>query len=324
MHTLEKTRYGAYWGRRAVYNLFRKFNCPEATMQTCQDMIGREEDGVLTAISGLVAGVKGSTCGVVSGGALGLGLMHADELQRDGVGTEAGVMALASDYVKGFDQTYGTTLCSERTNVDFWTLRGLLRYLMPGHRMVPCMIHIHGSLKRLCEMQEVDLPQIAVDNEVNNIHCARDVLKGIRERTGVGDPVLEKISMVLDGGVAYSGGLCGALAGAVLAIHLLLGDNLREISLPRSYYIFLKGLTYLRAEEEQDCDHSYNGTRKMALPFEESAGSINCREITGRDFSGWDDFQSHIRSADRCRELIEFSISHACQILEEFDSINRD
>ena len=90
MQSIEKKRASAFWGRRAVLNLFRKFNCPEATMQTVQDMIGRKEDGVLTAIAGLVAGVKGSTCGVVSGGALGVGLMYADELQRNGPETVAG------------------------------------------------------------------------------------------------------------------------------------------------------------------------------------------------------------------------------------------
>jgi hypothetical protein len=41
-------------------------------------MIGRREDRLLQASAGLEGGIvaSGSTCGVVSGGALGLALMH--------------------------------------------------------------------------------------------------------------------------------------------------------------------------------------------------------------------------------------------------------
>ena len=160
----------------------------------------------------------------------------------------------------------------------------------------------------------------SMESEGENLHCAREVLRRIRERTGVGDPVLENISVVLDGGVALSGGLCAALAGAVLAIHLLLGKNLRELSMPESYYTFFKGLSYLRAAEEQDADHAFNGTRKIAVPFEEKAGSIHCREITDRDFAGWDDFQSYLCDSGTCRELIDFSVSEACRIIENFQT----
>jgi C_GCAxxG_C_C family probable redox protein len=312
------TKSESYWGRRAVLNLIQKFNCPEATMQTFQDMIGRKEDGVLTAVAGLVGGVRGSTCGVVSAGALGVALMHADELQRDGSGTEAGVMALASDYVNRFGQTYGTTLCGERTDVDFWTMEGLLKYLLPGHRMVRCMKHINGSMQRLYALQDAEIPVQYVDTEKENIHCARDVLQKIREKTEVGDPILENISLVLDGGVALSGELCGALAGAVMALSLLLGKNLREVSMPGSYYTFFKGLTYLRSEQDQDAGHPYNGTRKITEPFESRVGSIRCREITGRSFSDWDDFQSYIHDSQTCRELIEYTSAETCRIIKEY------
>jgi len=318
MENRVSTRSESYWGRRAVLNLIQKFNCPEATMQTFQDMISRKEDGVLTAVAGLVAGVRGSTCGVVSAGALGVALMHADELQRNGTGTEAGVMALASNYVNNFRKTYGTTHCSERTDVDFWTMEGLLKYLLPGHRMVRCMNHINGSMQRLYALQETGIPVQYVDTDKGNIHCARDVLQNIQEKTGVGDPILENISLILDGGVALSGGLCGALAGAVMALSLLLGENLREVSMPGSYYTFFKGLTYLRSEQDQDARHPYNGTRKIAVPFESRAGSINCREITGRGFSDWDDFQFYIHGSQTCRELIEYTGAETCRIIEEF------
>jgi hypothetical protein len=311
-----------YWGRRAVGCLFQKFNCPAATMQTCQDMIYKKEDGVLTSVAGLVAGVKGSTCGVVSGGALGIALLHKDEIQANDTGREVGMLSLASDFVNWFDKTYGTTHCSKRSQVDFWTLRGLMKYLFPGHRMIPCMKHINGSIKYFYRHQNVGLPEIEFieDYGTENIHCSQAVLQGIRAETGVGDPVIERISLVLDGGVALGGGVCGALAGAVLALNLLLGDNLRDVSMPGSYYRLFKGLTYLRSDKDEESPNPFNAVKKITNDFEGKAGSINCSTITDRKFVNWDGFQSFIQTSEKCRDLIDFSIRKASQAIHHYSS----
>src|SRR3990172_11133924 len=83
-----------YWARRAQACLFCKFNCSGATMQTCQDMTSRREDPLLKAVAGLLGGIvcRGSTCGVVSGGAFGLALMQDDALQKDGLEAEGGLV----------------------------------------------------------------------------------------------------------------------------------------------------------------------------------------------------------------------------------------
>jgi len=323
MNSRISARSDSYWGRKAVFNLFQKFNCPEATMQTCQEMTYQKEDGVLTSVAGLVAGVKGSTCGVVSGGALCIALNHKNEIHESDTRKNVGVLSLASDYVNWFNDTYGTTLCSGRSKVDFWTLSGLLKYLLPGHRMLPCMKHINGSMKYLHQFQSSPLPDIEykVDFGSENIHCAQSVLSGIQKNTGVGDPVLKNISVVLDGGVALGGGLCGAFAASILAINLLLGDNLRYISMPGSYYRFFKGLSYLRSNKDQDIPNPYNAARHLTNSFEEKAGSITCSTITEQKFSNWDDFQSYIQKSDKCKELIDFSINTASQTIKKYKSL---
>jgi len=322
MNTRIASKSETYWGRKAVGCLAQKFNCPAATMQTCQDMICQKEDGVLTSVAGLVAGVKGSTCGVVSGGALGIALMHKDEIQANGAGREVGLLSMASDFVNWFDKTYGTTYCSKRSQVDFWTLRGLMKYLFPGHRMIPCMKHINGSMKYLYRHQNVGLPEIEFmeDYGTENIHCSQAVLRGIKAETGVGDPVLERISLVLDGGVALGGGICGALAGAVLALNLLLGDNLRDVSMPGSYYRLFKGLSYLRSNKDEESPNPFNAVKKIANDFEGKAGSINCSTITDRKFVNWDGFQSFIQTSDKCKDLIDFSISETSQAINHYRS----
>jgi C_GCAxxG_C_C family probable redox protein len=310
-----------YWGLRAQATLFRKFNCPAATMQTYQDMISRREDDVLKAVSGLVGGIvgRGSTCGVVSGGALGLALLHEEALQKNGRETEEAVISLAGDYVEWFNDTYGTTLCEERSRVNFWTLGGLLRYMLPGDRMLPCLSHISGSMKYLYDNQQRDLPSIEVehaDAETKPIHCAQAVLEGVRANTNIDDPLLERISVVFDGGLGLQGGACGALAGAIMAINLLIGLNLREASLPKSYIAFFGGLRYLRADKIEESADPYDVGKTVVKRFEEEAGSLNCRSITDMEFSDWASFQTYMHSSEKCKKLIDLSIREATSAIE--------
>ena len=311
-----------YWGLRAQANLFRKFNCPAATMQTCQDMISRREDNVLKSVAGLVAGIRGSTCGVVSGGALGLTLMHEETLQSDGIEAEVALISMAGDYVKWFEETYSTALCRERSRVDFWSLGGLLRYILPGDRMLPCLSHISGSMKYLYDNQQRDLPSIEVEHEdeaTKPIHCAKAVLEGIRSNTNIGDPLLERMSIVMDGGVGLKGGVCGALAGAIMAINILVGINLRDTSMLKSYIAFFKGLKYLRADKPAEIPDPYDVGKIIVNQFLEEAGSINCCIITGEEFSDWTSFQTYVSSSERCKGLIDLSIREATSAIEKYN-----
>jgi hypothetical protein len=158
-------------------------------------MVDSREDRVLKAFTGLEGGVvaSGSTCGVVTGGALGLALMHDDVLKEGGIAAEAGVLSLVGEYVKWFGHSFGSPLCRERTGVDFYTTMGQLRYLLPGHRVARCLWHIRGATRHLYAYQEKELP--VMDVEAKEIqgepkHCAQIVLRSISARTGLGDPVL--------------------------------------------------------------------------------------------------------------------------------------
>ena len=84
-------------------------------------MISKREDHVLKAFTGLEGGVvaSGSTCGVVTGGALGLAMLHDNVLQERGIAAEAGVLSLIGEYVRWFEESYGSSFCRDRTGVDF-------------------------------------------------------------------------------------------------------------------------------------------------------------------------------------------------------------
>lgn len=69
-------------------------------------MTSKQDDILLKAGTGLEGGVvaSGSTCGVVTGGALGLGLMYDDELKKKGDCAEVALLSLVGDYVRWFEQ----------------------------------------------------------------------------------------------------------------------------------------------------------------------------------------------------------------------------
>ena len=64
-------------------------------------------------------------------------------------------------------------------------------------------------------------------------------MRAIKEQTGVGDDLLEQLSFVFDGGIGLQGGACGALAGAIMGMNLLIGMNVRDMN----YSEILKAFT---------------------------------------------------------------------------------
>ena len=279
------------------------------------------EDRVLKALTGLEGGVvaSGSTCGVVTGGALGLALMYNNVLQERGVAAEAGVLYQVGEYIKWFEDNFGSSLCRERSGVNFYTTGGQLRYLLPGDRVGKCLWHIRGAMRNLYTYQAKDLPVIDVKPkgiQGEPIHCAQAVLKGIRERTGIGDPLLERLSFIFDGGVGFHGGVCGALAGAVMSINLLLGMNIRETSYFKTLKAFTVGHINLLLDKPIGKHEPFGVGKNIVQRFREKAGAIECRTITEKEFSGWTDFQKHISSFDKCTGLIELVTTEASKAIK--------
>jgi hypothetical protein len=324
MRRTAKNRSKRYWGVKADLCLFSTWNCAEATVQTAQDMISKQEDVLIKASAGLEGGIvsRGSTCGVVSGGALSLALMHREDLLGGGVEAEIGLLSAVGDYVNWFSERYGTTACRERSGVDLWTLQGFIRYMIPPDRMFRCLSHTSGAMQYLYDMQGYDLPMVesvSMGSNTHPIHCAQSVLEEVRKRTGIGDPLLEKVSTVLDGGVGLQGGACGALAGAVMAINVPMGINLRDASVLQAMIAFFSGHKHLRSTDMNKTDDPYAVGKRIVERFTEDAKSIDCSAITGEDFSGWASFHRHMSSSDTCRRLLDLCISEATSAIEQYE-----
>jgi len=251
--------------------------------------------------------------------------MHDQELLRDGLEAEIGLLSVVGDYVNWFNKKYGTTACRERTGVDFWTLGGIVRYIIPPDRMLRCLWHINGAMQYLHDMQGYDLPMVeSVSTETNThpIHCAQRVLEEVRKRTGIGDPLLEKVSIVLDGGIGLQGGACGALAGAVMAINVPIGINLRDASILEALIAFFSGHKYLRSTDINEMDDPYAVGKRIVERFRKDAESIDCSAITGETFSDWASFHRHVSSSDTCRRLIDLSINEATLAIEQCQRVH--
>ena len=245
---------------------------------------------------------------------MGLALSHYDEIMEKGIPAQAGLLALVGEYVKWFEEIFGTSFCRERSGVDFYTTLGQLRYFIPGDKVSKCLWHIRGAIKHLYSFRQNELPRMEVQSEAKQdepIHCAQRVLKGIREHTGVGDDLLEHLSFVFDGGIGLQGGACGALAGAIMGMNLLLGINVRETKYSDILNAFVVGHKNLLTNKPVEKPEPFNVGKEIVKNFREKAGAIECRTIAGQKFSDWSDFQEFISSSDKCSGLIEFAKNQA-------------
>ncbi|MBN1613099.1 MAG: C_GCAxxG_C_C family protein [Deltaproteobacteria bacterium] len=306
----------AYWGRRAAFYLIKDLNCALASHEAIQGIIGRQEDSVLRAVTGLEGGVvaSGSTCGVITGGALGLALAFDRALQERGPPAEAGITDLVGQYSRWFGDSYGTTFCRLRSRADFYKPWGQIRYLLPGDRVAGCLWHIRGAIRYLHDRIRAGLPEtggLSGGAVHQPVHCALGVLDLFRKRTGIGNDPLDRIAFVLDGGVGLSGGVCGALVGAILGINLKFGLDIRQGNLRDTIKAFLIGHINLLKEHPMGAPEPFCIGKEIVANFRQRAGSMNCRELTGQSFEGYDDFQGFIGKAAVCRGLIEFAADEA-------------
>ena len=278
---------------------------------------------MLKSFTGLEGGVvaTGSTCGVVSGGAIGLALSHYDEIKEKGIPAKAGLLVLVGEYVKWFEENFGSSSCKERSGVDFYTATGQLRYFIPGDKVSKCLWHIRGAIRYLYSFRQKELPitEAQSDREQGKpVHCAQRVLKGIKEQTGTGDDILEQLSFVFDGGIGLQGGVCGALAGAIMGVNLLIGMSVRSMKFSEILKSFLVGRKNLLTDKPVEKPDSFNVGKEIVKNFKKESGAVECRAITGQDFSGWSDFQNFISSSKKCAGLMEFAKNQSSAALEKY------
>jgi C_GCAxxG_C_C family probable redox protein len=112
-------------------------------------------------------------------------------------------------------------------------------------------------------------------DEANSFGCAETTFMVLKEAFGLADPDDPSAAMALNGGVAYAGGVCGAISGAALAVGMLAGRS------------------------SADHDHAKATAREVTArtldAFQLRFGAMDCRTLLGRE----------IRTAAAHRDFIQ-------------------
>src|SRR5512136_1019501 len=93
--------------------------------------------------------------------------------------------------------------------------------------------------------------------------CAESVLQGIAENQGIQSDLIPKIATGFCSGISRTGGMCGAVSGAIMGINLVAG----------------------RSSPSESIEISYALTQKLISQFEKQYGSANCRQLIGCDLA---------------------------------------
>jgi len=124
----------------------------------------------------------------------------------------------------------------------------------------------------------------AAFNYFSELFCAESVLRAASEAEDISSGLIPRIATGFCSGMARTGGLCGAVAGGIMAISLVHGRDCGDDSVQPAY------------------------DRVVALrkAVETKWGSINCHAMTGCDFTtpeGQERFRQGGIKETVCREI---------------------
>lgn len=104
------------------------FYCAESVLLSLAEANGIEADWLPSIATGLCAGMARTnrTCGAVSGGIMGLGLATGRRSPGDSVEKN---YRFVQEFLRQFEEEFGSTNCRDLTGYDLTTTEGLQMYL---------------------------------------------------------------------------------------------------------------------------------------------------------------------------------------------------
>lgn len=290
--------------------LFTTFNCAKSQLIPLQEVQGIEDDDLIMALTGLAGGIlnNGSTCGVVIGGAISSAMIRDKALAGQWtLGEEIQLLDEIKRDVAWFEDRFGTCLCRERGELNYQriTVIGLLN----PRKVRGCVARTGASMAYFMEKydstDERTKSQVKMGKAKPCEHCAQKILREIREETGVGNDRLERISVALDGGIGLSGGGCGALSGALMALGLRYALDAKKTDPKqlRNIYRSMDSVFFSKARILVSC-------------FIKTFDYFECSRLTGKKFQDWDEF-SEFRNTSSCDALNRFLVEETVKIIED-------
>jgi len=314
--------------QKARMNLLFAQNCAHATLLSLEDGLGWRDPAVLRAATNFEGGVVGcgETCGIATGGVLGIGSILAARGCRGEGSLEDSIQRVSAEYLAWFEQRMGTCLCRERTGVDFAKLRGLARYLLPGDKLLKCLGSIGEAVEFLCRLLLKETagggagpgPAAQDGGAVEEPHCSFTVLRSVQPAEVDSHPSLAWAASGLAGGVALGGSVCGALLGGILGTGLAFGYDPRTLGKVGITGAFIRGHWHLvrppRGELPQE---AFARSRRLADGFRERFGSLRCRDIAGSSFGSFEELRRFLAESDKCRSVIAWCQEQGRRLVTE-------
>ncbi len=270
------------------------------------------DDDLIMALTGLAGGIlnNGSTCGVVIGGAISSAMIRDKELSGQWrLEDEIQLLREIKEDISWFENKFGTSLCREREELNYQriTVLGLLN----PRKVKGCVARSGASMEHFIEKyaSKNDSRRYKKCTAKTAEHCAQKILREIREKTGVGNERLEQISVALDGGIGLSGGGCGALSGALMALGLKYALDPKNTE-PKKLKNIYKAM-----------DSEFFKMAKILMrQFIKEFKYLECRRITVAKFMNWNEF-SKFRNTSFCDALNKFLIKKTIEIILGFGQV---
>jgi hypothetical protein len=281
----------------------------QATFGTLLGYVGAPDRSTVVASTALAGGGAnlGSTCGVVTGGCLGITLAHLADVLSGEAGKGEALYERLNEYTGWFESEFGSTLCRERSGADMTRATGVADYLLTGKVVTRCVDHIGLATARLLGLINRPLEGggeiTALDRRLacSGGYCAAEVMQGVRTDTGYGSLYMEQLSLAFDGGIGLSGGLCGALAGALMPLGIIWGIDPKYEGFVGTLEPLARGMINQLLKREEPELWSQAG--HLMSDFKREFASLECRDIVGRSFANGSELAEHMAGAPVCARI---------------------
>jgi C_GCAxxG_C_C family probable redox protein len=152
----------------------------------------------------------------------------------------------------------------------------------------------------MTEQEAIDLARATFITEENIYGCAETTLIVLQQAFGPPNATDSSPAMALNGGVAWSGGPCGAITGAALAVGRLAGQRI--------------------ADHKEAKGTARAIVARLMGDFHREYGSVNCRELVGLDISTPEGHATFIESQvwhTVCMDQIAFVLRRLVALRDE-------
>jgi hypothetical protein len=300
--------------RRSLTNLLHMGHCAPTVMKTVLEASGEEADWLVRLVAGLPGGIGNSRneCGAITAPLVVLGLRHAHDPASAGLPV---AVARGMALVRDFRGCHGTTSCRHILGNARIPLRCAAVVRTAPERLV--RIGAGGATRELPGEPRRAAVRLLAHLAARRFHCAHEVLRAARA-PGPVEPALLDATSAFVGGTACAGLTCSALTAGVMLLGLAFGEV--EDS-PRRVLRML-GLMAVRGDALADGVNAFNRAmnegHELVTRFTAAAGSSQCRELTGCDFSATADVRRYAESGgvSGCQErahLVAAQVRSQCR-----------